>query len=162
MFKKVFFIYAVCLGVLVSFSGLNAIGLKGTNSFGSKSLEMYMGTPVYESYKPKTYSATASKAKRKFLFFSSKKKVQKNKVFKKFAVGNAHWSNIVSLCTGIVGFILSFFGLGWLLSLAALVFGIIGVSGDKGGKGMGIAGIILGALGFIISLIIIIAVLALL
>lgn len=156
MLKKVFFIYAVCLGVLVSFSGLNAIGLNNSPKLSASENVMYVGEPANESFSSQPKIASVSKSKRKSFL---KKNFLKIKPIKKFSGESAHWSNIVSLCTGIVGFILSFLGLGWLLSLAALVFGIIGVSGDKGGKGMGIAGIILGAIGFIISLVIIIAVL---
>ncbi len=87
------------------------------------------------------------------------------KVFgKKMVGGGAHWSNIVSLCTGILGFILLFlfFRLGLILCVNAVVFGIIGLTGDKEGKGMGIAGFVLGGIGLIISFIVILIVIAVL
>lgn len=49
----------------------------------------------------------------------------------------AHWSNIVSLITGILG-----------IPILAIVFGAIGL--NKKGKGMGIAGMVLGILVFLV------------
>lgn len=49
---------------------------------------------------------------------------------------------------GIVGFFTFFFGLGFLLGLAAVILGIVAFSSKKPskGKGMAIAGLVLGGL----------------
>lgn len=60
-------------------------------------------------------------------------------------ISPAHWTNIVSLVTGILGGV-----------AAAWVFGAIGVLGDKPGKGYGIAGIVLGFVWLLIIILIII------
>lgn len=159
MVKKVFLVFWM-LSLLSSMVAVKASGLKAADE--SKFVNAYFvnSAPLSESSAPVmdgTGKGTNQQDSKSLLKSQKKKEKKIRRFLKRFAAGDVHWSNIVSLCTGILGFILSFLGWGLLLSIGGLVFGIIGVSGDKGGKGMGIAGIILGSIGFIISIIVIIA-----
>ncbi len=164
MMKKVFLVFWM-LSLLSSMVTVKALGLKSANENKVVNAYYVNSVPLSESNAPTMDSGEKDSHQQnsKSLSKSQKKKDRKiRRIFKKFTADNAHWANIVSLCTGILGFLVSFLGWGLLLSIAALVFGIIGVSGDKGGKGMGIAGIVLGSLGFIISIIMLIVLIALL
>lgn len=64
--------------------------------------------------------------------------------------GRRNGAAITSLVLGIIGMVLSFWG---VVSLAALVFGVVGLqhvrNQGRRGRGLAIAGIVLGAIGVV-------------
>lgn len=66
---------------------------------------------------------------------------------------------IASLITSLVGFLLTFVGFGWLISMVGIALGFIALNQIKqtgqSGRGLAIAGIVLGSAMFVISLILV-------
>ena len=69
---------------------------------------------------------------------------------------------VASLVTSIVGFFLSFVGIGWLISMVGVVLGFIALNQIKqtgqSGRGMAIAGIVIGSLMFVLGLILLLSI----
>jgi hypothetical protein len=64
--------------------------------------------------------------------------------------------SIISLITGIIGVLSSFFGWGLIFSIAAIVLGFIGKSKEPAAKGFWLTGIITGFVGLAVGVIAII------
>lgn len=61
---------------------------------------------------------------------------------------------IAALVLGIVGFITGFLGIGILLDILAIIFGIIAICSKKQKSGLGIAGLVVGSVGLLLMILI--------